>query len=101
MVNIAPSSGSPFVESRECFDFVIDSLRYMNLYGASFNGSLMRNEVFVYTKSQPTIANYSDPATQAGIIQFYELLDLKWGKIKYCRKNQLSIYLSFLFRKSW
>jgi hypothetical protein len=51
MVNIAPSSGAPFVESRECFDFVIDSLRYMNLFGASFNGSLMRNEVFVYAKS--------------------------------------------------
>lgn len=27
----------------------------------------------------PTVVNYNDPTTRAKIIQFYEVLSLKWG----------------------
>jgi hypothetical protein len=40
MFNIVPTSSGakPYISSRECFDFVLGSLRYMNSIGASFNG---------------------------------------------------------------
>lgn len=82
MFNILATNGTAYVESRECFDFVFGSLRFLNANGASLNGTLNRNVVAVYAKSAPVLANYDgDANARAQIIQFYELLDLKWSKV--------------------
>ena len=76
------SNGTAYVESRECFDFVFGSLSFLNANGASLNGTLKRNVVAVYAKSTPVLVDYDgDAKARAQVIEFYELLDLKWSKV--------------------
>mmetsp|Transcript_23138 Transcript_23138/g.39324 ORF Transcript_23138/g.39324 Transcript_23138/m.39324 type:complete len:286 (-) Transcript_23138:41-898(-) len=70
-----------FVDSRECFDFAIHSLKFLENLGAVFtHKTVRRNEAFVLTDHAPVVVNYTDPAVKAKVIEFYEVLTLKWKK---------------------
>jgi len=71
----------PWVDSRECFDFVADSIGWLASQGASNVPTTMRrNLIMWFTNHPPTIANYTDPTTRHKIIDFYAVLSLAWGK---------------------
>jgi len=80
---VSPDDDSkPYVKSRECFDFVVGSLRYLKSLGATFNAtSVHRNVIYIYADAPPTVANYSDAATRTRVNEFFEVLDGQWSKV--------------------
>jgi hypothetical protein len=72
---------TPYVNSRECFDFVADSIGWLVSQGATnVPDTMRRNIIMWFTDNAPNVANYTDPTTQRKIIDFYAVLSLAWGK---------------------
>merc|ERR1711907_125072 len=71
-----------FLNSRECFDFVVGGIASLNKYGGNLHGTLKRNIVTLFSEKAPQLVNMSDPQVHDKVVSFYELLDGKWGHLK-------------------
>lgn len=70
-----------YLKSRECFDFVVGGIAALNAAGGALHGELKRNLVTFYADTVPQLVNMSDSATHAKVVEFYEVLTLKWGHV--------------------